>query len=125
MNAALASVLKGAYVTEGFTLPTLADASKINERTLQRIMSGLAPVTMGQLETIARAINRDPQRLFEDALMKADRDELSEAGRTTASLDKKRKERETATKPAVAPKEYKRVAKKPNPELGRDEPSPT
>lgn len=122
VNRALAAVLKGAYTTEGFTLPTLAEATDIPRRTLQRIMAGTAPVTMGQLEMIAKAINRDPQELFEDALQKADRDEMSEAASTTASLAQKRKQREAAKKADGALEGQKRVAKKPNPELGGDEP---
>lgn len=81
VNKALADVLKGAYVTEGFTLPKLAKATNINERTLQRVMSGLSPITLGSLEAIAKALNLNPQKLMDDAIDKADRDQarMSEA----------------------------------------------
>ena len=128
VNKALAQVLKGAYTTEGFTLPTLEAATdpKIPWRTLQRIMAGDAPVTMGQLENIARAINRDAQELFEDALQKADRDEMSPVPSTTASLDQKRKQREAAMMPDGELDEVRKHAAKrkgSDPELGGDEPT--
>lgn len=128
VNKALAHVLRGAYTTEEFTLPQIQAATdpQIPWRTLQRIMAGEAPITMGQLENIANAIGRDPKELFEDALKKADRDEMSEASNTPISLDEKRKARKGTSESDVTPREkLKRVAKKQNPELGRDEPSST
>lgn len=124
VNAALADILKGAYVAARYTLYTLATATGINYRTLQRIMAGEAPVTMGQLESIANAVNRDPQDLFEDALKKADRDELSEASGTPDALTQKRNLRDAAkaaegsqqwTEPSAA------TTKQRNPQLGSDE----
>lgn len=103
-------------------MPTLADETGIAYSTVQRIMAGNSPTTMGELEAIAIAVNIPALELFDRALKKADRDEMSAAASKPVSLDTERDKRRAATKPDDALGEQKRVAKKPNTQLGEDEP---
>lgn len=96
VNRALADVLRGAYTTARLTQPELAKATGINDRTIQRIMAGAAPVTMGQLEKIALAVKRDPKELFAEALKKADVDEMSSGADKPVDLDTERKRKAAA-----------------------------
>lgn len=124
VNRALADVLRGAYKQEGFTLPTLAAAAGIPNTTLQRIMAGNSPVTMGDLEAIAVAVNVPAPELFEAALKKADRDEMSAAASTPVSLDTKRKQNE-ARAMTIEQIETSKHAATQDPEYRADEPDPT
>ena len=122
VNKALADVIRGAYKQEGFTLPTLSAATGIPQTTIQRITKGNSPVTMGDLESIGKAVGIPAVELFELALKKADRDEMSAATGTPVSLDTKRKQRQAAEMPGGALENEMKKAATRDDELDTPEP---
>jgi transcriptional regulator with XRE-family HTH domain len=77
INAALADVLRGAYVKKGLNREQIAERSGISLSTIQRYMNGKVDIPSKSFQRVAEAIGRPADEMYAEALRDAER--MSEA----------------------------------------------